>query len=74
MNDRGSYRYSRNVGREGLEVVERCCRVPNHKVDGDEETAKDDAEASTDDRKENIFLEQNGIPSLIDICRPDRTN
>ena len=36
--------------------------------------AKDDAEASTDDSKENIFLEQNWIPSLIDICRPDRTN
>ena len=59
---RESYRYSRYIGRQGLEVVERSGGVPNHKVDRDEETPKDDAETAADDGEENIFLEEDWIP------------
>ena len=38
--------------------MERSGGVPNHKVDRDEETPKDDAETAADDGEENIFLEE----------------
>ena len=36
--------------------------APNHEVNQDEEAPKDDTEAATDDRQQNILLENYTIP------------
>ena len=56
------HRDPRDVGGEGLEVVEGGGGVPDDEVDGDEEAAEDDAEAAADDGQEDVLLEEDAVP------------
>ena len=56
------HRDPRDVGGEGLEVVEGAGGVPDDEVDGDEEAAEDDAEAAADDGQEDVLLEEDAVP------------
>ena len=56
------HRDPRDVGGEGLEVVEGGGRVPHHEVDGDEEAAEDEAESAGDDGEDDVFLGEDWVP------------